>query len=109
MKRREIRAYFRSQVIEIDTNSVVIETPQGLETVKNDFVFAMTGYHPDFDFLEAMGVRLEGEDRLPACNPETLESNVRGIYLAGVIVAGARTNEIFSRMAACTAFRSPRR
>lgn len=95
IKRREIKAYFRSQVIEIDTNSVVIETPQGLETVKNDFVFAMTGYHPDFDFLEAMGVRLEGEDRLPACNPETLESNVRGIYLAGVIVAGARTNEIF--------------
>ena len=95
IKRHETKAHFRSQVIEIDTNSVVIETPQGRETVKNDFVFAMTGYHPDFDFLEALGVRLEGEDRLPASNPETLESNVAGIYLAGVIVAGARTNEIF--------------
>ena len=55
----------------------------------------MTGYHPDFEFLESLGVRLEGEDLLPVCNPETLESNVPGIYLAGVIVAGSRTNEIF--------------
>jgi thioredoxin reductase (NADPH) len=95
IKRREIKAYFRSQVVEIDVDTAVIETPQGLETVKNDFVFAMTGYHPDFEFLESMGVRLEGEDRMPVCNPETLESNVPGIYLAGVIVAGSRTNEIF--------------
>ncbi|MGD0789931.1 MAG: NAD(P)-binding domain-containing protein, partial [Terracidiphilus sp.] len=62
---------------------------------KNDFVFAMTGYHPDFTFLEKLGVRFEGEDRLPICDAETLESNVPGIYLAGVIVGGARTNEIF--------------
>jgi thioredoxin reductase (NADPH) len=55
----------------------------------------MTGYHPDFDFLEALGIRFEGEDRLPVCNAVTLESNVPGIYLAGVIVAGSRTNEIF--------------
>ena len=55
----------------------------------------MTGYHPDFTFLERLGVRFEGPDRLPVCNPETLESNVPGIYLAGVIVAGSRTNEIF--------------
>ena len=55
----------------------------------------MTGYHPDFDFLGGLGVRLEGPDKLPVCNPVTLESNVPGIYLAGVIVAGSRTNEIF--------------
>ncbi|MGD0831256.1 MAG: YpdA family putative bacillithiol disulfide reductase [Terracidiphilus sp.] len=95
IKRGEIKAYFLSHVVEIDTNSVVIETPQGREILKNDFVFALTGYHPDFDFLKALGVKLEGEDRLPICNPQTLESNVPGIYLAGVIVAGARTNEIF--------------
>jgi thioredoxin reductase (NADPH) len=95
IKRREIKAYFRSQVVEIDVDSAVVETPQGLETVKNDFVFAMIGYHPDFDFLGGLGVRLEGQDRRPVCNPETLESNVPGIYLAGVIVAGSRTNEIF--------------
>jgi thioredoxin reductase (NADPH) len=95
IKNRDIKAYFCSKVVEITPDSVLIQTPQGRETVKNDFVFAMTGYHPDFEFLEALGVRLEGEDRLPACNSETLESNVPGIYLAGVIVAGARTNEIF--------------
>jgi thioredoxin reductase (NADPH) len=95
IKNREIKAYFNSEAVEITPDTVVVQTPQGRVTVKNDFVFAMTGYHPDFEFLEALGVRLEGEDRLPACNPETLESNVPGIYLAGVIVAGTRTNEIF--------------
>ncbi len=95
IKNRDVKAYFRSEVVEITPDSVIIQTPQGRETVKNDFVFAMTGYHPDFEFLEALGISLEGEDRLPVCNPETLESNVPGIYLAGVIVAGARTSEIF--------------
>lgn len=95
IKNGEIKAYFNSQVAEITQDTVVVETPAGRQTLKNDFVFAMTGYHPDFDFLERLGVRFEGEDRLPVCNPETLESNVPGIYLAGVIVAGSRTNEIF--------------
>jgi thioredoxin reductase (NADPH) len=74
---------------------VIVETPEGRQTLPNDFVFAMTGYHPDFTFLESLGVRLEGPDKLPACDAETLESNVPGIYLAGVIVAGSRTHEIF--------------
>jgi thioredoxin reductase (NADPH) len=95
IKNKEIQACFRSQVVEINPDSVLIETPQGRVSVQNDFVFAMTGYHPDFEFLEALGVLLEGEDRLPVCDPETKESNVAGIYLAGVIVAGSRTNEIF--------------
>ena len=95
IKNRDVKAYFCSEVVEITPDSVIIQTPQGRETVKNDFVFAMTGYHPDFEFLESLGVRLKGEDRLPDCNPETLESNVPDIYLAGVIVAGARTSEIF--------------
>jgi thioredoxin reductase (NADPH) len=95
IKNREVKAYFNSQVIEITPDTVGIETPLGRETIKNDFVFAMTGYHPDFQFLESLGIRSEGEDRMPVCDPETLESNVPGIYLAGVIVAGARTSEIF--------------
>ena len=62
----------------------------------NQFVFALTGCHPDFDFIEALGVRLdEANARCPVCDPATLESNVAGIYLAGVVVAGERTNEIF--------------
>jgi thioredoxin reductase (NADPH) len=95
IKNGEIKAYFETRVTEITPDAIVVETPAGRETLPNDFVFAMTGYHPDFTFLERLGVRFEGPDRLPVCNPETLESNVPGIYLAGVIVAGSRTNEIF--------------
>jgi thioredoxin reductase (NADPH) len=95
IKNGEIKAFFHSSVIEIRPDTVVVQTPEGREILRNDFVFAMTGYHPDFEFLESMGIRFEGEFRLPVCNPETLESNVSGIYLAGVIVAGSRTNEIF--------------
>jgi len=95
IKNGEIKAYFSARVVEIAPDTIVVETANGLETLHNDFVFAMTGYHPDFAFLERLGVRFEGQDRLPVCNPETLESNVAGIYLAGVIVAGSRTNEIF--------------
>jgi thioredoxin reductase (NADPH) len=95
IKADEVTAFFSSQVVEITPDAVLLQTPQGRVTVKNDFVFAMTGYHPDFDFLEALGVRVEGKDCRPICNPETKESNVPGIYLAGVIVAGACTNEIF--------------
>ena len=95
IKNGEVKALFNSQVVEITPDSVVVETPEGRQTLKNDFVFAMTGYHPDFDFLERLGVLFVGPDRLPVCDAETLESNVSGIYLAGVIVAGSRTNEIF--------------
>jgi thioredoxin reductase (NADPH) len=90
-----IAAHFRSNVTGIRADSVTIETRRGVETIPNDFVFALTGYHPDFDFLRSIGVSIEGKDLLPLCNPETLESNVAGVYLAGVIVAGSRTNEIF--------------
>ena len=95
IKNGEIQACFNSDVLEITQDAVILKTPHGTETIKNDFVFAMTGYHPDFSFLESMGVRFEGPDMLPVCNAETLESNVPGIFLAGVIVAGSRTNEIF--------------
>jgi len=95
IKNGEIKAFFSSTVVEIALDTVTIETPAGRQVLKNDFVFAMTGYHPDFTFLEGLGLRFEGPDRLPICNLETKESNVRGIYLAGVIVAGSRTNEIF--------------
>jgi thioredoxin reductase (NADPH) len=95
IKNGEIQAYFQSQVVEVTQDTVSVETPLGRIALKNDFVFAMTGYHLDFGFLETIGIRFEGPDRLPVCDPETLESNVPGIYLAGVIVAGSRTNEIF--------------
>jgi thioredoxin reductase (NADPH) len=95
IKDGEIMAYFNSNVIEITPDSVIVETAAGRKILPNDFVFALTGYHPDFDFIESLGVECGGVDRLPVCDKETLESNVPGIYLAGVIVAGERTNEIF--------------
>ncbi|MDR3773296.1 MAG: YpdA family putative bacillithiol disulfide reductase [Terracidiphilus sp.] len=95
IKAGEIKAFFNTKVVEITPDTVILEPPNGRTAIPNHFVFAMTGYHPDFTFLEKLGVRFEGPDNLPLCNPDTLESNVPGIYLAGVIVAGSRTNEIF--------------
>ena len=95
IKNGEIQAYFESRVAEIHPKSVVIDTAQGRVTLKNDFVFALTGYHPDLEFLGSMGVRLEPVSQRPRTNPDTLESDSPGIYLAGVIVAGMHTNEIF--------------
>jgi len=95
IKNGEIRAFFDSRVVEVTPDTVVVETPAAREILPNDFVFALTGYRPDFSFLESLGVHFEGPDRLPVCDSETLCSNVSGIFLAGVIVAGSRTNEIF--------------
>jgi thioredoxin reductase (NADPH) len=95
IKNGEVTAYFSSSVVSIAKDSVELLTSQGALTLENDFVFALTGYHPDFDFLAAVGVRMEGQDRSPVCDPQSLESNIPGLYLAGVIVAGMRTNEIF--------------
>jgi bacillithiol disulfide reductase len=95
IKSGEIKAYFNSSVQEIRPDSVFLETPEGPVTLENDFVFALIGYHPDYDFLRAVGIELSPELCRPVCDPITLESNVPGIYVAGVIVAGSRTNEIF--------------
>ncbi|RXH55326.1 YpdA family putative bacillithiol disulfide reductase [Granulicella sibirica] len=96
VKNGEVKAYYRSTVAEISEDAVSLDTPEGPVTIPNDFVFALTGYHPDFTFIERLGVQLDAtNDRCPVCDPVSLESNVPGIYLAGVIVAGERTNEIF--------------
>jgi thioredoxin reductase (NADPH) len=95
IKNGEISAYFNSCVTRIGDDHVVINTPRGPIRLDNDFVFALTGYHPDYDFLQSLGIELSTEQCRPVCDPETLESNVPGIYVAGVIVAGASTNEIF--------------
>jgi len=95
IKNGEIKAYFNSTVREIGGDFVVVRTPEGEVRLKNDFVFALTGYHPDYDFLRSLGIRLAEKDFRPACDPQTLESNVPGIYLAGVVVAGSKTSEIF--------------
>jgi thioredoxin reductase (NADPH) len=96
IKAGQVKAYFNSTVKEIAPDHVVLNTPNGEVTLANDWVFAMTGYHPDFEFICRLGCRLRGDDdKKPVVNPKTLESSVPGIYLAGVIVAGMRTSEIF--------------
>lgn len=91
----EIKAYFHSSVKEILPHEVVLTTPEGEVTLKNDFVFAMTGYRPDFEFMAEHGIHLDPSSSKPITNPATLESERKGVYLAGVIVAGTHTNEIF--------------
>jgi thioredoxin reductase (NADPH) len=91
----EIKAYFNSTVKEIRERDVLIQTPDGGVAVKNDFVFAMTGYRPDFEFMAEHGIHLDPKTSKPITKPETLESERPGVYLAGVIVAGTHTNEIF--------------
>src|SRR5208282_1946290 len=95
IKSGEIKAYFHSKVISIEESTATVRTPDGDLTVRNDFLFAMTGYRPDLTFLEAHGIRLDPATQRPYTNPDTLESDRMGIYLAGVLVAGMHTNEIF--------------
>lgn len=99
IKAGEIRAHFRTHVTAIRPGyieAVTIHADGRREPFEQpaDFVFALTGYHPDFDFLRACGVELNAEMR-PVVNPETYESNVPGLYLGGVVVAGRHTSEIF--------------
>lgn len=95
IKNGEITAYFDSRVTAIEPSSIRLETPSGPITLQNDFVFAMTGYSPDVEFLAAHGITFDAGTRRPFTNPETLESVRPGMYLAGVLVAGMHTNEIF--------------
>jgi len=95
IKNGEITAYFHSQLVEILPESIRLATPQGEVVLKNDFVFALTGYSPDLKFLNSLGITLEAATGRPRTDPATLESERAGIYLAGVIVAGMHTSEIF--------------
>jgi thioredoxin reductase (NADPH) len=95
IKNGEVKAYFNSRVTEILPTTVKIQTPEGNVEIANEFVFAMVGYSPDLTFLNANGIVLETETLKPRTDPKTLESDRKGVYLAGVIVAGMHTNEIF--------------
>lgn len=91
-----IKAYFHSHVQAIRENEVDILTPGGLITIENDFVLALTGYQPDFSFLEKAGITLsEDAKKYPTYNPDTMETNMRGIYLAGVVCGGMDTHVWF--------------
>ncbi len=95
IKAGQIKALFSTRVKEIVREGIVVENDGGVRELPAKEVFALTGYHPDYDFIQALGVRLDPESRRPSLDPNTLESNVAGIYLAGVVVAGRHTGEIF--------------
>ena len=97
IKNGEITALFNTVVTAIEP--AILRT-QNIQTgeeseIANDFVFALTGYQPDYEMLRSLGIELDPSTMKPAVNPETFESNVRGIYLAGVVLAGSETNKIF--------------
>jgi thioredoxin reductase (NADPH) len=92
IKEGSIKAHFNSNLKAVRQNEVDIETPDGLITIPNDFVMAMTGYKPNFAFLEKMGVTLTEDKYIPHYNPETMETNLPGMYLAGVVCGGMDTH-----------------
>lgn len=93
IKEGSIQAYFNSNLKEIRETEVDIETPDGLVTIPNDYVMAMTGYKPNFNFLKEVGVHLSDDGKyIPQYNPDTMETNMPNIYLAGVVVGGMDTH-----------------
>jgi thioredoxin reductase (NADPH) len=95
IKAGQVHALFQTRVKEITKDEVIVENGAGEKRLPARRVFALTGYHPDFEFIESLGVRLDPETRKPALDPNSLESNVPGIHLAGVVIGGRHTSEIF--------------
>lgn len=96
IKESSIKAYFQSEIKEIREREVDIVSPDGELTIENDFVLAMTGYKPNFDLMESMGIKFQDDEfHTPIYNEETQESNVENIYLAGVVCGGLKTNKWF--------------
>lgn len=96
IKEGSIGAFFNSTIREIKEKEVIVSTPRGTVTVENDWVLAMTGYQPNLSFMESMGINLSDDgDCRPQFNEETHETNIAGIYLAGVICGGLNTHKLF--------------
>ncbi|WP_158828355.1 YpdA family putative bacillithiol disulfide reductase [Mucilaginibacter lacusdianchii] len=93
IKEGSIKAYFNSSLKAIRETEVDIETPDGTVTIPNDYVMAMTGYKPNFDFLKKIGIKLSDDGKfIPSYHPDTMETNLPGVYLAGVVVGGMDTH-----------------
>jgi putative YpdA family bacillithiol system oxidoreductase len=91
-----IKAIYNAEITAIRENEVTIKTPDGVQTLQNDYVVALTGYRPNFSFLKSIGVNLSSDGNyFPTYNPETMESNISGLYLAGVICGGMETHKWF--------------
>ncbi|WP_370529815.1 YpdA family putative bacillithiol disulfide reductase [Alkalihalobacillus sp. AL-G] len=95
VRNEAVQMEFNAHVKKITPKTIIYEVKGVTKEIENDFVFAMTGYHPDHAFLKRMGVDIEFESGRPIFNPDTMETNVEGIFIAGVIAAGNNANEIF--------------
>jgi len=96
IKEGSIKSYFNSTVIRITTDAVEIKTPEGNKILENDFVLAMTGYQPPFDFMKRCGIQFHDDDyHTPVYDETTMKTNVPGLYLAGVVCGGLKTNKWF--------------
>ena len=92
----EIKAFYESELLEIKENTILIQTPNGVEKINNDFVLAMTGYLPNYEILKKLGVKINDDEfKTPLYNEETMETNINGLFLAGVICGGLKTNKWF--------------
>ncbi|TMU50882.1 YpdA family putative bacillithiol disulfide reductase [Flagellimonas algicola] len=96
IKEGSIKAYYNSNIQEIKETEIIVSTPEGELELQNDFVLALTGYMPNFEFLEQMGIELSDDGKkLPNYNPDTMETNIEGLFLAGVICGGMETHKWF--------------
>ncbi len=96
IKEGSIDAHFNSQIEEITENHVRFKTPQGVKTIENDFVLAMTGYQPNFELLKCLGVKFQDDEYFtPVYDSNTMLSSAKGVYLAGVVCGGLKTNKWF--------------
>lgn len=95
IKEGSIKALFNSQIKEIQSDKIVVSTPDGEQIIDNDYVLAMTGYRPDYAFLKRLGISLDPETKIPTFNEDNLESNIPQLYIAGVILAGDNTSKLF--------------
>ncbi len=109
IKEGTIAAYFDSEITRITPTTVEFSTPDGAKIIENDFVLAMTGYQPPFEFMTACGIGFQNDDdHTPIYNDQTMETNVPNLYLAGVVCGGLKTNKWFienSRVHASTIVR----
>ena len=92
----EINVFYESEILKIQEKTIIIKTKKGTKEIKNDFVLAMTGYQPNYDILENLGVEiLNDEFKTPFYNEDTMETNVKGVFVAGVLCGGLKTNKWF--------------
>ncbi|MDG1889567.1 MAG: YpdA family putative bacillithiol disulfide reductase [Flavobacteriaceae bacterium] len=93
---KEINVFYESEITEIKEKSIIVKTKDEIKEIKNDFVLAMTGYLPNYEILENLGIKiLDDEFRTPFYDEQTMETNVKGVYLAGVLCGGLKTNKWF--------------